>query len=89
MLPADLHDVARQGLVLVAVLSLPVLGVALLASILSGLLQSATRLSEPAITHVARLVAVLVCAVAAGPWIAGEVTQFAASTFALIHELAR
>jgi len=89
MVPADLYDVARQALVLVVVVSLPILGVALLASILTGVLQSVTRLSEPAITHVARLAAVLVCAVAAGPWIAGEVRQFAAQTFELIHELVR
>ena len=89
MVPADLYDVAREGLVLVVALSLPLLGAALLASILTGLLQSLTRLSEPAITHVARLAAVLACAVAAGPWIAGEVRQFAAQTFALIHELVR
>jgi len=89
MIPADLYDVARQGLVLAVAASLPLLGAALLASILSGALQSLTRLSEPAITHVSRILAVLACAVAAGPWIAGEVTRFAAQTFALIHELVR
>jgi len=89
MIPADLYDVARQGLWVVVAVSLPLLGVALLASILTGLLQSFTRLTEPAITHVARLAAVLACAVAAGPWIAGEVARFAATTFALIHELVR
>ncbi|MCK9460987.1 MAG: flagellar biosynthetic protein FliQ [Proteobacteria bacterium] len=89
MIPADLYDVARQGLVLAVAVSLPLLGAALLASILSGALQSLTRLSEPAITQVSRILAVLACAVAAGPWIAGEVKQFAAQTFALIHELAR
>ncbi len=89
MIPADLIDVARQALTLVAVLSLPILGAALLASILSGALQSLTRLSEPAITHVARIVAVLACAVVAAPWIATEVKRFAIQTFALIQEVVR
>jgi flagellar biosynthesis protein FliQ len=89
MIPADLYDVARQALALVVAVSLPLLGAALLASILSGALQSLTRLSEPAITHVSRLLAVLACAVAAGPWIAGEVRRFAVETFSLIHELVR
>jgi flagellar biosynthesis protein FliQ len=89
MVPADLTDLARQALLLVVWLSLPILGAALLASILTGVLQSFTRLSEPAITHVARIVAVLACAIAAAPWIAVEVKRFAVSAFALIHEVVR
>lgn len=89
MVPADLYDVAREGLGLVVLLSLPLLGAALLAAVLCGVLQNVTRLSEPAIAHVARIAAVLLCAVAAAPWIAGEVKRFAAETFALIHQLVR
>jgi flagellar biosynthesis protein FliQ len=89
MVPADLIDIARQGLLLVVALSLPLLGAALLASVLTGALQSFTRLSEPTITHVARIIAVLACAAIAAPWIAGEVKQFAVRTFAVIHEVVR
>lgn len=89
MIPADLTDLARQALILVLALTLPILGAALLASVLTGALQSLTRLSEPAITHVARIAAVLACAVAAAPWIASEVKAFAESAFALIGEVVR
>jgi flagellar biosynthesis protein FliQ len=89
MVPADVIDLARHALFLVVALSLPLLGAALLASLLSGALQSFTRLSEPAITHIARIAAVLACAVATVPWIAGEVKQFAVTAFALIHEVVR
>jgi flagellar biosynthetic protein FliQ len=89
MVPADLYHVAREGLWLVIVLSLPILAAALLAAVISGALQSFTRLSEPAITHVARIAAVLLCAVAIAPWIAGEVKGFAVQTFALIHQIVR
>jgi flagellar biosynthesis protein FliQ len=89
MSPADLHDVAREALSLVLWLSLPILGVALLSGILSGLFQSFTRMSEPAIGHVARVAAVLVVAVVALPWVAGRVSEFAVLAWGLIAAVSR
>lgn len=87
MLPADLYDLGREALALALWLSLPVLGAALLAAVLTSLLQSYTRVSEPAITQLARIAAVLIAAVIAAPWIAGRVAGFAAETWSLLLRL--
>ena len=89
MIPADITDLARHALLLVVALSLPFVGAALTASILVGALQRFTRLSEPAVTQVARIAAVLACALAAAPWMAHEAKRFAETAFRLIHDVVR
>jgi len=87
MIPADLYDLGREALALSLWLSLPVLGAALLAAILTGVFQAYTRMSEPAITQVARIVAVLAVAVAAVPWIADRVAGFTSDVWSLVQQL--
>jgi flagellar biosynthetic protein FliQ len=84
MIPADLYDVAREALTLAFWLSLPIVAAALVAGVLTGLLQAYTKMSEPAINHAARIAAVLVVAVALTTWVAGNVSSFAERVFALI-----
>jgi flagellar biosynthesis protein FliQ len=87
MTPADLYDLSREALALALWLSVPILGAALLAAVLTGLLQLYTRMSEPAITQLARIVAVLLATLAAVPWIAGRVTGFATHVWSLVQQL--
>ena len=87
MTPADLYDLTREALSLALWLSVPILGAALLAAVLTGLLQLYTRMSEPAITQLARVVAVLLATVVAVPWIADRVTGFATRVWSLVQQL--
>jgi flagellar biosynthesis protein FliQ len=82
--PEALYEVSRQGLFLVLLLSAPVLAVALATSILTGLLSHYTRLSEPAVGNVARMIAVLGALLIIGPWIGGRLVSFAQSVWLLL-----
>ncbi|MCP4675640.1 MAG: flagellar biosynthetic protein FliQ [Deltaproteobacteria bacterium] len=85
MLPVDLFDVAREALVLVLLLSIPILGAALVAGLATAALQTLTRVSEPALTHVPRIVAVAAAVLIAAPWISARVAGFADRVWSLVH----
>jgi flagellar biosynthesis protein FliQ len=85
MVPADLFEIARQGLLIALVLSIPVLGAAFLASVLTALLQTFTRVSDPVLTHVPRIAAVTIAVIASAPWMSGKLSQFAERVWSLIQ----
>jgi flagellar biosynthesis protein FliQ len=85
MSPADLYDLGREALTLAFWLSLPIVGAALVAGVLTGLFQAYTKMSEPAINHAARIAAVLVVALCLVTWVAERVASFAERVFSLIH----
>ena len=89
MTPSDLHELGREALILVIVLSLPFLGAALLSGVIAGLFQSFTRMTEPTINHVARITAVLLVALAVTPFVAGEISGFAERIWSLISVAGR
>jgi flagellar biosynthetic protein FliQ len=84
MAAADLTEILEQALVLALMCSLPALAASLLAGFGTSLLQLYTRLSEPAVTQVPRILAVLLAVLAAAPWISGRVTRFAERVWSLI-----
>ena len=83
--PADLFEIAREGLVLVLLLSLPVLGAALLTGVLTAILQAFSKVQEPALTYVPRIVAVTLAVIAAAPWLGGRVVGFAERVWSLMQ----
>ncbi len=85
MLPADLFDVAREALILVFLLSMPILGAALLAGLITAALQTLTRVSEPVLTHVPRVIAVAAAVLIAAPWISTRVAGFADRVWSLVQ----
>ena len=82
---ADLLEIAREALIIVLLLSLPILAIAFVASLLSALLQSFTRVSEPALSHVPRIAAVGIAVAVASPWIGGRVAGFAERVWSLLQ----
>ena len=86
---AELIEVARDGLVLALFLSLPILGAALVAGLVTTLLQMFSKLSEPTLTYVPRIVAVVLAVLLAGPWIGGRVAAFAERVWTMIQVLGR
>ena len=77
----ELVALAQNALLLSVALALPVLGVAALVGLVTGLLQTATRLADPALAHLPRLVAVAAVLAVLGPWMGTEVVAFAARAF--------
>lgn len=68
--------------------SAPPLAAALLVGTVTGVLQAATQIQEPALGVVPRLVAVLGALAAAAPWIGGRVARFAAECLELALRVA-
>jgi flagellar biosynthetic protein FliQ len=83
--PADLIEVAREGLILALLLSLPILGAALIAGLLTALLQMVTKVSEPVLTYVPRIVAVVLAVIFVGPWMGGRLANFAERIWSMIQ----
>jgi flagellar biosynthesis protein FliQ len=84
MSPEALYALTREGLYLVLLLSAPVLAVALTTNLLTGFLAHYTKLSEPAIGNVARMIAVLGALLMIAPWIGGRLVAFAQNAWQLM-----
>lgn len=87
MTSSDLYDLGRETLVLVLLLSLPLLGAALLSGVFTGILTSYTKLSDPAIGVVARVVAVLVALLVFSPWLGQSIVAYTHETWSLIQRV--
>jgi flagellar biosynthetic protein FliQ len=83
--PSIITRLAYDALVLGLLLSLPVLAAALAGGVMTGLFQSFTRLSDPAIQQVVRVAAVFLVALAVAPWVADGLADFARTTWSMIQ----
>jgi flagellar biosynthesis protein FliQ len=85
MTPSDLLDLGREAIVLSLLLALPVLVAALAANLVVGALQALAGLSEPSMSVVPRIVAVLAVLAATAPWLAARIGAFAQRVWSLIQ----
>jgi type III secretion HrpO family protein len=78
VIPASLLvEHARQALVLAALVSLPVIGVAALVGLLVAAIQAATQIQDPTLAHLPRIVAVTATLAVLGPWMGWQIASFA------------
>jgi type III secretion HrpO family protein len=68
---------ARQALILAALVSLPVIGVAAIVGLLVAALQAATQIQDPTIAHLPRVVAVTATIAVLGSWMGTQIATFA------------
>jgi type III secretory pathway component EscS len=68
---------AREGLVLVLLLSAPPLIASLLVGLVTGALQTATQIQDQALSFVPKLVVVAFVLIAMGPVLGAELVRFA------------
>ncbi len=78
MSDAALLALGREAVLLVLLVSSPPLAAALAIGIVTGILQAATQIQEPALGVVPRVAAVLGALGVAAPWIGARVATFAA-----------
>lgn len=78
-------SLAVEALVLALVLSAPIMAAVLLAGLLTSFLRAYTKLSDPGLTYVARIGAVALAAMIAGPWMGSRIGDFAGRMWALIQ----
>ena len=65
---AAVIDLGREALWMTVLVSAPLLGVALAAGLLIGVIQAATSINEMTLSFIPKLVAMLAALVIAGPW---------------------
>ena len=82
---AELVDVAQQALILAALVSLPVVGIAALVGLFVAAVQAAAQVQDPTLSHLPRMLAVIAALVAAGPWMGHQIAGFAERTFSMVH----
>ena len=69
MSPSAVVTLGQRALWVMFLVSLPLLGVALVVGLLVSLLQAATQLNEMTLSFVPKILAIGVAMVLAGPWI--------------------
>jgi flagellar biosynthetic protein FliQ len=74
---STLVEHARQALILSALVSLPVIGVAAIVGLVVAAFQAATQIQDPTLAHLPRVVAVTVTVVLLGPWMGVQIAAFA------------
>jgi flagellar biosynthesis protein FliQ len=74
---STLVEHARQALVLSALVSLPVVGVAAIVGLFVAAFQAATQIQDPTLSHLPRVVAVTATVALLGPWMGVQIAAFA------------
>ena len=76
-----LTTLSQQALLLSVAVVLPVVGAAALVGLLVSVVQAATQVQDHTIGHLPRLLAVVAVLAVTGPWIGGQIAEFAVRAF--------
>jgi flagellar biosynthetic protein FliQ len=85
--PEDFIAIARQGLELTILLSLPLLLSALVTGLLVSVFQAATQINEMTLSFIPKLVVMFAVAVLAGPWMLQLLADYPRRLFERIPRL--
>lgn len=80
-------DIGRHAVHTVLVLAAPVLVVAALVGVLTGLLQAVTQINDQTILFVARMIAVVVVLSVCMPWLVEHYTSYSREIFQQIPHI--
>ncbi len=89
MSESALIDLWRQALTAVAMVGGPFILAALVVGLATAVIQAATQLQENVISFVPKIVAVGFVLALAGPWLLGQLTQYARTSFDNMERVAR
>ena len=87
MNPEDFISIARQGLELTIMLSMPLLVAALVTGLLVSVFQAATQINEMTLSFIPKLLVMFVVAVLAGPWMLQLLVEYTRRLFESIPGL--
>jgi flagellar biosynthetic protein FliQ len=76
MTTTSVMDIARQGMTVALMVSLPILAVALFTGLLVSVLQAVTQIQEMTLTYVPKLVGAAVVVVGMGGWMLTTLVRF-------------
>jgi flagellar biosynthesis protein FliQ len=89
MSPEAVLSAAREMLVIALLVTTPFLGVAMLASLVVGLLQASTRMNDLTLSFVPRFFAVLLVVYLASSWVAAQMSGYIEHAMAAAPALLR
>jgi type III secretion HrpO family protein len=72
---------AQQALMLALAVAMPALAIAAVVGLIVAVLQAATQVQDPTISHLPRLVAVAAALAVFGPWMGRQIVAFAMRMF--------
>ena len=76
MTPASVMDLAHSMLYVTALLAMPLLFIALIVGLVSGMLQAATSINEQTLSFIPKLLIVGVALLVIGPWMLRVLVDF-------------
>lgn len=76
MNPYDVTDLAREALLQAGILCAPLMAAAVLAGLLTGMLQTITQVQDQALSAVPRILAVLAALAICLPWMLDRVMDY-------------
>jgi len=81
MTPEFVVQFAKQAILLTIYLSMPMLGLGLLAGLVISVFQAVTQVQEMTLTFVPKILAVFAGLLFAAPWMIEELTDFTINIF--------
>ena len=81
MTPEFIVEFAKQAILLTIYLSMPMLGLGLIAGLIISVFQAVTQVQEMTLTFVPKIIAVFLGLLFAAPWMLEEMTSFTRNVF--------
>jgi len=85
--PDSVIQIGSEAVKMVLLISLPMLGVALVVGIAISLFQAVTQIQEMTLTFVPKIMAVFAAMILAAPWMTEKMVSFTQHLFAIIPTL--
>lgn len=85
--PDTVIQVGSEAIKMVLLISMPMLGVALVVGIAISLFQAVTQIQEMTLTFVPKIIAVFAAIILAAPWMTEHMISFTQELFAIIPTL--
>jgi len=85
--PDSVIQVGSEAVKIVLLISLPMLGVALVVGIAISLFQAVTQIQEMTLTFVPKIIAVFAAMILAAPWMTEKMISFTQHLFSIIPTL--
>jgi len=82
-------DVAREAMMTVLYLALPLLGISLIVGLTISVFQATTSIQEQTLTFIPKLLAILVSLAVFGTWMGKVATEFATGLYSRVLEIIR
>lgn len=87
MTPENVMDLAHKMLMVTAIVSAPLLLIALIAGLVIGMLQAATQINEATLSFIPKLLLLVMALFAVGPWMLRVLVDFTRELYASIPGL--